>query len=91
MKILSPGTNKQWSIECECTGKGNGYGGCGAKLLVEASDLFFTYSSHYDGSNEVYVTFCCEQCGVSTDINRHTIPQYVKPFKNKESMLKAKL
>lgn len=89
MKILSPGINKKWSIECECTGDGNGGGGCGAKLLVEDSDLFHTYSSHYDGSNKTYVTFCCDQCKVLTDI-RNPIPSYVKPFKNKESMLRAK-
>lgn len=68
MKILKAGREqKGWSKEFICTGKGNGKGGCGAKLLVEAGDIFKTRSSHYDGSNEVYQTFRCAQCGVETD------------------------
>ena len=38
MKVLQPGRPQQgWSTEATCTGKGNGDGGCGARLLV---DLF---------------------------------------------------
>lgn len=85
MKILKVGKNNQWSRECKCTGKGNGGGGCGALLLVEATDLYYTYSSHYDGSNEVYITFCCTQCQVQTDIDN--IPHYIKPAKNKIAMI----
>lgn len=69
MKLIKPGREqKGWAGEYTCTGAGNGNGGCGATLLVEEGDLYFTHSSHYDGSNETYVTFKCMQCSVQTDI-----------------------
>jgi Zn finger protein HypA/HybF involved in hydrogenase expression len=69
MKILEHGNGKtEWNFESICTGSGNNTWGCGAKLLVEESDLYFTYSSHYDGSNEAYVTFRCPECGQQTDV-----------------------
>lgn len=78
MKILKPGDGrKEWSIEATCTGAGNGGGGCGAELLVGASDLFKTYSSHYDGSSETYATFKCPCCGVKTDVPNSKVPSSV--------------
>ena len=69
MKILKPGREQRgWSTEAHCTGRGNGNGGCEAFLLVEEGDLFRTTSSHYDGSNETYVTFRCCACGVLSDL-----------------------
>jgi hypothetical protein len=73
MKVLKPGRPQAgWSKEFKCTGGGNGGGGCGAKLLVSEYDLYQTESHHYDGSSDYYMTFCCEQCGVETDINDHS-------------------
>ncbi len=70
MKVLQKGREqKGWSTECLCTGKGNGGGGCGAKLLVEQPDLYITASHHYDGSSERYTTFQCPECGVESDID----------------------
>ena len=70
MKVLKKGREqKGWTMECICTGKGNGDGGCGAKLLVSEGDMYKTYSCHYDGSNDKYVTFTCPCCGVETDID----------------------
>lgn len=69
MKVLEKGSGqKGWARKYKCTGKGNGGNGCGAKLLIEQDDLFETNSSHYDGSHESYVTFCCCECGSQTDI-----------------------
>jgi hypothetical protein len=69
MKVLKKGRpQKGWAKECSCSGNGNGGGGCGAKLLVDESDLFRTGSHSYDGSSEYYVTFKCPECGVLTDI-----------------------
>lgn len=69
MKVIKRGRSQRgWSKEFECTGKGNGGGGCGAKLLVSENDLYMTSSSHYDGSTDYYITFCCSCCGVETDI-----------------------
>ena len=70
MKLLEPGNPQSgWAQEFRCTGKGNGGGGCNAKLLVEQGDIFYTYQSSYDGSRDRFTTFRCNQCGVLTDIN----------------------
>lgn len=61
-------TQTGWAKEFTCTGKGNGGGGCGAKLLVCEGDLYQTHSSHYDGSTETYTTFRCCECKVQTDV-----------------------
>lgn len=69
MKILKPGRIQTgWAKEKECTGKGNGDGGCGATLLVEEGDLFQTSSCH-QGEVDNFVTFKCGACGVLTDID----------------------
>jgi len=69
MKIIKEGRPQQgWAKEFECTGAGNGDGGCGAILLVEQQDIFMTSSSHYDGSVDHYKTFRCPACRVRTDI-----------------------
>lgn len=70
MKVLKKGRRQRgWAKEYSCTGSGNGGGGCGAKLLVEQSDLFRTGSHCYDGSSDYYVTFRCPECKVMTDIS----------------------
>lgn len=69
MKVIEKGREqKGWAKEFKCTGEGNGGGGCGALLLVEQSDVFCTYSSHYDGSSETYRSFQCPECKHLTDI-----------------------
>jgi hypothetical protein len=75
MKVIEPGRQqKGWSTEAVCTGKGNGGGGCGARLLVEQPDLFLTHRYvHVD--HDVFVTFKCICCGVLTDLGEaYTIP-----------------
>ncbi len=70
MKVLKKGRPQAgWSKEFKCSGSGNGGGGCGAKLLVSEFDLYYTHSHHYDGSSESYVTFCCSECSVETDVS----------------------
>jgi hypothetical protein len=70
MRVLKPGRQQRgWSKEFECTGKGNGGGGCGAVLLVEQGDLYKTYS-HALYETDTHVTFCCAACGVETDVDR---------------------
>ena len=70
MKVLQPGRPQQgWSTEATCTGKGNGDGGCGARLLVEEVDLFAT-QSHARDETDTYTTFECAACTVWTDISR---------------------
>lgn len=68
MKVLEPGRpQKGWAKEFCCTGRGNGMGGCGAKLLVEQGDVFRT-ENHCMGESEMYSTFECSECQVWTDI-----------------------
>ena len=67
MKVIKPGREqKGWSKEFECTGFGNDGGGCGAILLVEEDDFYFTCSSCRD-ETDYFTTFCCP-CGVETDV-----------------------
>lgn len=77
MKVLEPGRAQTgWATEALCTGAGNGGGGCGAKLLVDQSDLYTTAHHSYDGSSEHYVTFKCVSCGSETD--QQNVPYSVR-------------
>lgn len=77
MKVLEKGRPQQgWAKECICTGRGNGEGGCGAKLLVEKDDVFdCSWVDMYDDIVRAYV-FRCPECEVLT-----TIPKDCVPFK----------
>jgi len=71
MKIIKPGREQNgWSIEATCTGEGNGGGGCGAVLLVEAPDLYITSRSPMGRDYEEFATFRCPSCRVETDLAR---------------------
>lgn len=65
MKVLKEG--QPWSKEVECTGKGNGGGGCGATLLIQEGDLFYTYS-HVKDETDRFISFRCPCCGALTDV-----------------------
>lgn len=67
MKVIKSG--KPWSERIKCTGHGNGGGGCKALLEVEASDLYLTHRSYYDGGHETFITFTCPECKFETDID----------------------
>lgn len=70
MRVLKKGRpQKGWSSEFSCTGKGNGGGGCGARLLVSQYDLYETRSTDYGGGTDYYTTFSCPECGVETDVD----------------------
>jgi non-canonical (house-cleaning) NTP pyrophosphatase len=70
MKLISKGSGQQgWATEATCTGKGNGNGGCGAKLLVEQPDLFETSRTCYT-ETDYFSTFTCPECGVLTDLDK---------------------
>lgn len=76
MKVLKHGREQHgWSITKKCTGDGNEGGGCGAKLLIEAHDLFHTHR-YVHVEHDVFTTFKCSVCGVLTDI-KDRIPSYV--------------
>lgn len=74
MKVLECPTRPPvaWSAKRTCTGSGNGGGGCKAKLLVEAADLFLTREFEREGSGKAHATFRCPLCGKLTDLP--TIP-----------------
>lgn len=68
MKVLEKGSGQQgWSTEAQCTGVGNGDGGCGARLRVEQPDLYRTFN-HARDETDTFVTFTCCECSVETDI-----------------------
>lgn len=69
MKVLKKGRPQlPWSCKVKCTGKGNGGGGCGAKLLVEQADLYETRCTDLMGEYESFVTIQCPCCGKETDL-----------------------
>ena len=76
MKVLEKGNPNGWEIERVCTGKGNGDGGCEAKLLVAEADIYLTKSSCM-GEIDYYFTFKCPECGVETDIPESEIPSRI--------------
>lgn len=78
MKVLEKGNPNGWEIEQKCTGKGNGDGGCGARLLVAEDDIFVTSHTDYVGDTEYYYTFKCPECGRLTDIPDKVIPTAVR-------------
>ena len=45
MKVLQEGNPNGWEIEQECTGKGNGDGGCKVRLLVTDIHTTITLSN----------------------------------------------
>mgnify|MGYP006865163994 CR=1 FL=1 len=75
MKVIKPGRQQTgWSKKYTCTGKGNGGGGCKAKLLVCEPDLYITFTSCFRESPDRHVTFTCIACGVETDIEEYPHP-----------------
>lgn len=78
MKVLEKGQKPVWSKEVMCTGYGNGGGGCGAKLLVDNTDLYHTYNSDmYGDVYATHITFRCPECDVQTDI-KVRLPRWIK-------------
>ena len=75
MKVIEK--NKPWSIQLECTGRGNDTGNaeklclpCHAILEVTGKDIFKTtsYCALYNSSDE-HFTFKCPCCDCLTDID----------------------
>lgn len=63
---------KDYVLIERCTGRGNGENGCNSRLLVLASDLYYTYDPTALGLKNVNVyksSFCCPLCGVETDVS----------------------
>lgn len=75
MKVVKKGKKQSCSVgKFKCTGKGNNGGGCGAVLLVSQTDLYKTSSQCYgDTLPEYFITFCCPECGVETDVEEVSV------------------
>ena len=78
MKVLQKGNPNGWDIEQVCTGKGNGGGGCGARLLVSWEDIFLNSHYYINGTSNIYYYSSCPECGIKTDIPGKEIPADVK-------------
>lgn len=73
MKILKPGKDHVWEIEC--TGKGNSGKGCEALLGVDREDFrYYSGGGYLDRNPEVVIR--CPKCGTTTDVNRADYPQH---------------
>ncbi len=82
MKVIAKGRpQKGWAVEVACTGKGNGNGGCGARLLVDESDVFETQQNCRD-ETDYFTTFRCVECGVLTDLDG--VPAHVRETARKQ-------
>lgn len=60
----------KWSMDVECTGKGNGEDGCGAVLRVTQEDVFKNQVRSGNETN-TYLTIRCCGCGVMTDLAKN--------------------
>ena len=71
MELVKKGRKQGgWAKKFRCSGDGNEGGGCGAVLLVSQTDLYQTSCQSYgDTSPELFLTFCCPDCGVETDVD----------------------
>lgn len=79
MDVLKYGKNfidGVWFQDVECTGKGNGQGGCGSTLRIYIQDL-----RYYPGSDSPYsnhpneaICFRCDICHTITDIDKNLWP-----------------
>ena len=74
LEFIEKGKVTSWPKECICTG--NGDNGCGAKLLVDSSDVSKSLKEACwpDGCTiyyETYNTFVCPECNVKTEIFIH--------------------
>ena len=78
MKILERGKADCWETEQICTGRGNGDGGCGAKLLVSEKDIRVTKHTCIDDSVSTYYKFKCPCCNKKTNIPEKEIPYSVR-------------
>lgn len=67
MKRLKKGT-QGYPKEKICSGRWNALPGCGAKLLVSGSDLFYK-PTNFEMAHRVYATFECPCCGAFTDVD----------------------
>ena len=88
MEIIEVGNKKNaWSMIIKCTGKGNEDDNaekhkfpCGAKLKINADDIFMTHHYCFDGSVDDYYTIKCPCCGCLTDINKDRLPYDVQAY-----------
>ena len=95
MKVIKNGEEiDSWKLRINCTGRGNGGGGCGALLEIREEDIYNTYSYDYLGDKDTYYTIVCPICGKETDLNTNQLPyeiQYTRRGVNKETLLKRYL
>lgn len=83
MKVRKPGRQQTgYSVEALCSGKGNGGGGCGAKLLVEQPDMRYFSGTDYPIDRPAAVTFRCCSCGVLTDLDHKDWPPSASSLPN---------
>ena len=71
MKVIRPG--RDYQLEHECTGWGNGGHGCGALLGISRDDLRYYAGGGYL-ERDPAVCFKCPCCGTVTDLGLNDWP-----------------
>ena len=72
MKVL---VRKDWKLERECTGTGNGRIGCGSTLEVSLSDLRYFAEQEFPWRTQPEaVCFKCPVCNAVTDLPKNIWP-----------------
>jgi hypothetical protein len=76
---------KNWKLDHDCTGSGNGGKGCGSRLRVSRDDLRYWPGVDSDswGQSDPAVGFKCPVCGSVTDLDKSQWPvrhQALTPF-----------
>lgn len=91
MELVKKGRKQGgWAKKFKCTGEGNEDGGCGAVLLVSQIDLYQTSRDSHD-ETEFFLTFCCSECGVETDIDGVSVePLGKRPSEKKRKAIARK-
>lgn len=78
MELVKKGRKQGgWAEKFKCDGEGNEGGGCGAVLLVSQTDLYQTSRDSHD-ETEFFLTFCCPECGVETDVDGVSVEPFGK-------------
>ncbi len=84
MKILEAGNPQgTWTENITCTARGNGGNGCGAKLELEPSDVFWTKTYSMGRECGTYFTIECACCKAWNDLTDEVFQSIPSGLKSK--------
>ena len=71
---------KQWFIETECDGRGNGDGGCGTRWKINRDDIFMWSQSSMGRWTTKYLIFRCPACSALNDLDSNDTTRRLPDF-----------